>query len=251
MPSTPATAPSSTNATSYRKNPHDAAPSSTNSEAHVRVKPMVPRAEEATPTKKVRKKRQVKPVGPGKCMWNGCGHALADGKDIWAHMKTHHNKGKDALVEGKAEATEIPVNGQAPPSPAQARVRSRRELEEGEIVESEEEELEPGEIPDDEGEEGVFSNVEQEAGPSQSLPASNAPRAGPAWAQKVRCRWNGCSSEMQLVALRRHIESKHIPLRGAFCPKGCGYWMNRGDMLSRHVEKCQHIAVPVKKEPEE
>ncbi|KAI0354031.1 hypothetical protein OH77DRAFT_533798 [Trametes cingulata] len=204
--------------------------------------------EEGTPPK--RKVRELKPIGPRECKWNGCGRMLADGKDIWAHMKAHHDKGRDTVMGAKAEPSDACVKGESPQSMTKAGGRRLRELEEGEIVDEEEDELEPGEIPDDEGEEELVSDVEQEASPSQSPPSSDTQRAGPAWSQRVRCRWTGCTSVIQHAGLRRHIESKHIPLRGAFCPKGCGYWMNRGDMLSRHVEKCQHTAAVVKEEKE-
>lgn len=158
----------------------------------------------ATPHKKRTPRATPPPTGPRKCRWNLCNQRIEDGRDIWAHILAVHDHGRDFALVGKDV-------GEAEHKP---KVEDSEMADEGQGPEAEEDGPPGGKTADDRG---------------KRLRES----------ERVRCAWHGCSSEIQYVGLRRHIESKHIPIRGAECPKGCGYWMSRGDMLWRHVERCE------------
>ncbi|KAJ8482312.1 hypothetical protein ONZ51_g5431 [Trametes cubensis] len=149
------------------------------------------------------KETRLQSAGPQVCKWDGCGECLSDGNQIWEHMKTMHGASRDG-----------------------------RKLKVTQDIKMEDEDMEIDELADDD----VPSNAAE--GASGDKPHTNGHLAS-SWFDKVRCRWEGCRSEIQYIGLRRHIESKHIPVRGAHCPRGCGYQSNRADMLSRHVLRCE------------
>ncbi|KAI0325573.1 hypothetical protein GY45DRAFT_218305 [Cubamyces sp. BRFM 1775] len=148
------------------------------------------------------KETRLQSAGPQTCKWNGCGECLSDGNQIWEHMKIAHGANRDG------------------------RLRT------AECIKTEDEDMEIDELADDDPLPSAAK------GSSGAGPRTHTQLAS-SWFDKVRCRWEGCRSEIQYIGLRRHIESKHIPVRGARCPKGCGYESNRADMLGRHVRSCQ------------
>ncbi|KAI0780358.1 hypothetical protein BD413DRAFT_496537 [Trametes elegans] len=71
-----------------------------------------------------------------------------------------------------------------------------------------------------------------------TCPTSREKKGPMPWFERLECQWAGCSASMQYIALRRHIESKHIPARRVECPKGCGH-VARSDMMGRHAQSCE------------
>ncbi|KAI0666388.1 hypothetical protein C8Q78DRAFT_448551 [Trametes maxima] len=169
------------------------------------------------------------------CRWDGCGADLGDGRDVWAHMKAAHSSGRSGSAK-KAEPEKKPEEHDTAMVAGDAQAEADMDVDEPqneEIIGA-----------DPESEDEVDFHDLDSKGDLPSVAPQEREKGVPVgcWAEKVRCLWHGCASEMQYPALRRHVESKHVPLRGASCPKGCGYKINRADMLKRHAEKCRYVA---------
>ncbi|KAI0644087.1 hypothetical protein C8Q79DRAFT_974223 [Trametes meyenii] len=217
----------------------------------LRISDVAAKAKIAIPmAKKTHIKRRVALVlhpvpGSGNiCYWDGCGADLGDGRDVWAHMKTAHNSGRSSV--GKKMVLEPKELEEPDTTVIAGDVQAEGKMEVDELQDEEITDTELGE--DEKGPPDITSTEDDLSlallrGKKKSTPNG-------CWAEKVRCFWEGCASEMQYPALRRHVESKHVPLRRASCPKGCGYNINRADMLKRHADKCRYVGPPRKDAPE-
>ncbi|KAI0828558.1 hypothetical protein BC628DRAFT_77733 [Trametes gibbosa] len=182
-------------------------------------------AVERAPARAKRTKRATpEPMGPRTCRWAGCGRRVDDGRDIWAHILAVHGGGREDVAEKHV-----------PRSCGGLKAGCRVSRPDGAGLES-------GGGIDVECEPAVELDAEGEGEEDAEKGALAATATATHWFDKVRCGWDGCSSQIQYLGLRRHVESKHVPLRGAQCPHGCGFWMNRADMLWRHVERCDYVS---------
>lgn len=203
-----------------------------------------------TPHKKRWTRPTPAPIGPRTCHWAGCGMRVGDGRAIWKHIAEEHNSGRPVRVGVKVKVYKGERGGRGM---ARVEVPLKRvidedydgpELEEGEImdVDREDDSLEDGELAIEAEEEKEKAAEEEESDEEVVVEVEKVSSKSKTeqWFDRIECLWEDCGKEIQFIGLRRHIETKHIPLRGAFCPNGCGKHVARSDMLWRHVEKCNN-----------
>ncbi|KAL1939318.1 hypothetical protein VTO73DRAFT_10121 [Trametes versicolor] len=207
-----------------------------------------------TPHKKRGQRPAPPPVGSRICYWDGCGMPVPDGRYIWDHIKEEHNSGRPVRVGVKVKTYKGNGGGKGM---AKVEIPLKREidedydapeLEEGEILDMdrqddalEDAELDPAILDALEEHMAKLTKVEEtdEQVPVEVELVRSSKTKTAQWFDRVVCRWGGCDRELQFIGLQRHVETKHIPLRGAWCPKGCGRHVARSDMLWRHVENCR------------
>lgn len=207
-----------------------------------------------TPHKKRGQRPAPPPVGSRICYWDGCGTNVKDARFIWDHIKEEHNSGRPVRVGVKVKAYKGNGRGKGM---AKVEIPLKREidedydapeLEEGEILDMdrqddalEDAELDPAILDALEEHMAKLTKVEEtdEQVPVEVELVRSSKTKTAQWFDRVVCRWGDCDCELQFIGLQRHVETKHIPLRGAWCPKGCGRHVARSDMLWRHVENCR------------
>ena len=169
------------------------------------------------------------------CKWQGCKQRLANGSELWRHIETVH----DPLGEGGSNVDEGYDDDSCDKD-------ERMEIDAPQIA------MDPDSAEEDEVDEpdvGATRHCHHD----RVVESASARRAS-GWCgrstklqhymdryqTKIRCEWERCTTTIQFAGLRRHIESKHSGLRNTCCPKGCGYWTNRPDMMPRHAQKCHY-----------
>lgn len=188
------------------------------------------------------------------CLWKGCKERIADGRDLWRHIELVH----DPLGIAGEETTSEKENEEHKTPEAYMDVDAPHIAAHGEEDTDEEEDEEMEELDDEDYDpSAAHRHTRGEAAATGSLSAFG--RCGSItkfqhytdrYQTKIRCEWRRCTTTIQFAGLRRHIESKHSGLRNTGCPKGCGYWTNRPDMMPRHALKC-HYRGPKREATEE
>ncbi|OJT10859.1 hypothetical protein TRAPUB_12635 [Trametes pubescens] len=223
------------------------------------------------PLKKRGTRPTPKPIGSRTCFWDGCSKNIVDARTIWDHITKEHNGGRPVKVGVKVkehkgqggagrgagrEEEELPLKREIDED------YDAPELEEGQILEGDREDdsLEDGEfaiaVEEEKAEVEEKAKVEEESDEEVVVEVKKAKSKVKSrsktdqWFDKVECLWGGCNREIQFIGLQRHVETRHIPIRGAFCTKGCGKHVARYDMLWRHVARCNHESFEEKKEEE-
>ncbi|KAI0764658.1 hypothetical protein C8Q74DRAFT_1219642 [Fomes fomentarius] len=193
------------------------------------------------------------------CLWKGCKERIADGRDLWRHIELAHDPLGIAGEEGTT--TSDKENEEREETEAYMDVDARHIAAHGEGDTDEEEDEEMDELDDDDYDPRAAHRHRRTRGDAAVPPGSLSAfgRCGSStkfqhytdrYQTKIRCEWRRCTTTIQFAGLRRHIESKHSGLRNTGCPKGCGYWTNRPDMMPRHALKC-HYRGPKREATEE